>query len=175
MIDHIPELINANITSLKIEGRMKGINYLASVVKTYRNAIDSFFSDPENYKVLPEWHSELYQVYHRAYCTGFYFDHPDESHADTLNQDNTHLGKIHSFIGKILICYDNNRCLVEIRNKLNKADQVEILSPKGPAKRSAVLKLTNPEQLPIENAQPNTCAILHLNQPFEPNDIIRKI
>ncbi len=175
MIDHIPELINANITSLKIEGRMKGINYLASVVKTYRNAIDSFFSDPGNYQVLPEWHSELYQVYHRAYCTGFYFDHPDESHADTLNQENTHLGKIHSFIGKVLTCYDNNRCLVEIRNKLNSKDQVEILSPKGPAKSSAVLELTNPEQSPIENAQPNTCAILHLNQPFEPNDIIRKI
>lgn len=175
MIEHIPDLVTAGITSLKIEGRMKGINYLASVVKTYRNAIDTFLADPETYVIRPEWRSELYQVYHREYCTGFYFGHPDDGAPGTLNPTNIHQGKIHSFIGKILTCYDDNRCLVEIRNKLGSADWIEILRPQGPALRSQVLSLTNEALDPIENAQPNTLAILQINQEVQPMDIIRKI
>ncbi len=96
MIRHIPELINANISSLKIEGRMKGINYLAAVVKTYRNAIDKYIEDPDAYKMDPDWFAELDQVFHREYCTGFYFNKPDEL---LPNYNNIHHGKIHSFIG----------------------------------------------------------------------------
>ncbi len=92
-----------------------------------------------------------------------------------MNRENIHEGKIHSFIGKILACYDDNRCLVEIRNKLTSADRVEVLSPSGPAMESDVFSLTDPDENPVENAQPNTCAILQLDQTFSPNDIIRKI
>ncbi len=175
MIEHIPELVDAGITSLKLEGRMKGVNYLASVVKTYRNAIDAYTADPEGYQVRPEWRSELYQVYHRAYCTGFYFGHQDDAGETAMNRENIHQGKIHSFIGKILACYDANRCLVEIRNKLTSTDRVEILSPSGPALKSDIFSLTDQDENPVENAQPNTCAILQLDQTFSPNDIIRKI
>ena len=62
LIDHIPELIHAGISSFKIEGRMKGINYLSSVVKTYRNAIDAYIAEPNSYSVRTEWHSELYRI-----------------------------------------------------------------------------------------------------------------
>ena len=175
MIDHIPELMGAGISSLKIEGRMKGINYLASVVKTYRNAIDAYISNPGEYRVLPEWREELFQVYHRAYCTGFYFGHPDDSGDAAMNRTNQHQGKIHSFIGKILDCYDGNRCLVEIRNKLGRQDRIEVLSPKGPARKTPLESLTDQENNPIENAQPNTRAILALNTPVHVNDIIRRI
>ncbi len=175
MIEHIPDLVTAGITSLKIEGRMKGINYLASVVKTYRNAIDTFMEAPDTYKMHTEWQSELYQVYHREYCTGFYFGHPDDGAAETLNPTNIHQGKIHSFIGKILECYEDNRCLVEIRNKLTSTDRIEILGPRGPALKSQVLSLTDDTLTPIENAQPNTRAILLINQRVHPRDIIRKL
>jgi len=172
MIEHIPELINAGISSLKIEGRMKGINYLASVVKTYRNAIDAYMADPKSYSINKAWQKELFQVYHRAYCTGFYFSNPDEQ---SPNYDNIHQGKIHSFIGKILACFDENRYLVEIRNKINMKNRVDILTPKGPALESDILELSDPDQNPIENAQPNTRAIMKLAHSFQPNDIIRKI
>ncbi len=175
MIEHIPDLITAGITSLKIEGRMKGINYLASVVKTYRNAIDAFLTAPETYSIRPEWQAELYQVYHREYCTGFYFGHPDDGAPGTLNPANIHQGKIHSFIGKILECYDDNQCLVEIRNKLGSKDWIEVLSPQGPAIKSQISSLTNETRDPIKNAQPNTRAILQINQDVQPMDIIRKI
>jgi putative protease len=171
MIDHIPALINAQISSLKIEGRMKGINYLASVVKTYRNAIDAYMEDPDGYKVKQEWREELFQVYHRAYSTGFYFGNSEEQ---ASNYENIHQGKIHSFIGKILACIEGNRFLVEIRNKLNKNDQIEILTPRGPAMKSDILELSDPDQQPIENAQPNTRALIRMAHPCQPNDIIRK-
>jgi U32 family peptidase len=171
MIDHIPALINAQISSFKIEGRMKGINYLASVVKTYRNAIDAYMEDPDSYKVKQEWREELFQVYHRAYSTGFYFGTSEEQ---VSNYENIHQGKIHSFIGKILACLEGNRFLVEIRNKLNKNDQIEILTPKGPAMKSDILELSDPDQQPIENAQPNTRALIRMAHPCQPNDIIRK-
>ncbi|WDP89690.1 MAG: U32 family peptidase [Desulfobacter sp.] len=175
MIEHIPQLVDAGITSLKIEGRMKGVNYLASVVKTYRNAIDSYTADPGRYQIRPEWRSELYQVYHRAYCTGFYFGHPDDEPGKTLNRTNVHEGKIHSFIGKVLSCRDENKCLVEIRNKLSAGDTIEVLGPDGPAVISQISSLTDESGNPIENAQPNTRAILHINQAVRPRDIVRKI
>ncbi len=151
---------------------MKGINYLASVVKTYRNAIDAYMVNPENYIVKEEWRKELFQVYHRAYCTGFYFGNSDEQ---LPNYENIHQGKIHSFIGKVLDCIDGKRYLVEIRNKINKNDRVEILTPKGPAMESDILELSDPDQNRIENAQPNTRAIIGLEHSCLPNHIIRKI
>ncbi len=175
LIDHIPELIRAGISSLKIEGRMKGINYLGSVVKTYRCAIDSFMANPEKYIVRPEWHSELYQVYHRPYCTGFYFGHPDDVSKNSLNNHNEHEGKIHSFIGKIIERRSETLYLIEIRNKMIPGDQIEILSPKGSAQKAFVASLTNENGEVIDNAKPNTRVIANIPLTVYPNDIVRKI
>ena len=62
MIEHLPEMMAAGISSLKIEGRMKGINYLASVVRIYREAIDAYALDAAAYHVQPEWIAELAKV-----------------------------------------------------------------------------------------------------------------
>jgi len=174
MIGHIPELIRSGISSLKIEGRMKGINYLAAVVKTYREAIDTFMAAPDDYAPRTEWAKELDAVYHREYCSGFYFHHPNDSDEKQLNRHNRHQGTIHSFIGKVLACLDQQRHLVEIRNKLSLGDKVDVLTPRGPSKQSAILALSDAKGNPIENAQPNTRAILTLTHPFNANDIIRK-
>lgn len=175
LIDHIPELIHAGISSFKIEGRMKGINYLGSVVKTYRNAIDAYIADPDSYSVRPEWHSELHQIYHRAYCTGFYFGHPDDESKNTLNPGNTHKGKIHSFIGKIIESRGENLYLMDIRNKLIPGDEIEILSPQGPARQTKVLSLTNEKGEPVDNAKPNTRLLIGIPLEVYHNDIVRKI
>jgi len=172
MIEHIPELINANITSLKIEGRMKGINYLASVVKTYRNAIDEYVDAPDTYKTNPDWLAELYQIFHREYCTGFYFNQSGESQ---LNYKNIHQGKIHSFIGKIMGSSGEKNYRVGIRNKLTKGDTIEILSPKGSTKRIQIQGLFDTDHNAIDSAQPNTVAILSLAIQCHTNDIVRKI
>jgi len=172
MIENIPDLIHAGITSLKIEGRMKGINYLASVVKTYRNAIDSFVDNPDSYVTDPAWLAELYQVFHRDYCTGFYFNKPSEQ---LPNYTNIHQGKIHSFIGKIIDCTEDQSYTVGIRNKLSAGDVIEIVSPKGIPKKTKIVKLLDIDKNPMECVHPNTIAVLKLEIQCQPNDIVRKI
>jgi len=172
MIEHIPELIRAGITSLKIEGRMKGINYLASVVKTYRNAIDRYISTPETYKTDPEWLSELYRVFHREYCTGFYFGKPDET---LQNYDNRHKGEIHGFVGKIIGIDAPQNYIVEIRNKISLGDSIEILSPRQNPKPFKILELTDIQHHSIIDAKPNTIALLKIEAGCRINDIVRKI
>ena len=76
MIDHIPELMNAGISSLKIEGRNKSEYYVALVVNAYRKAIDLYYENPEEYKLPKEIKEELYKVSHREYYTGFFFNEP---------------------------------------------------------------------------------------------------
>ncbi len=173
MIEHIPQLVNANISSLKIEGRMKGINYLASVVKTYRNAIDSYIDSlnnygTDNYEINKDWLKELYQVFHREYCTGFYFGESKEQHP---NYNNIHHGKIHSFIGKIIRQNIDQSYLVEIRNKLTKDDYIEIISPSGRPEKTRILKLLDSNKKLVDAVHPNTSALLYLETQCLPNDI----
>ncbi|MBU1194975.1 MAG: U32 family peptidase [Proteobacteria bacterium] len=172
MIKHIPALVNAGITSLKIEGRMKGINYLASVIKTYREAIDAYIDAPDSFEFNPAWQDELDRIFHREYCTGFYLNSPEE-HAP--NYKNLHTGEIHSFVGKILSSPAPGYYLVQIRNKLVRHDTIEILSPKGRNCQTKVTELLDTDRKPIDQTHPNTCAILKINSPCQPDDIVRKI
>jgi len=68
----LPDIIAAGVNSLKIEGRNKSIHYVASVVKTYREALDECLKDPRNYMVQQKWIDELETIDHRPYTTGFY-------------------------------------------------------------------------------------------------------
>ena len=72
MIEHIPELVEAGIDSFKIEGRMKSMFYVASVTKAYREAIDTYFKSPEEFKFKDRWMDYLMKPSHRKYFTGFY-------------------------------------------------------------------------------------------------------
>ena len=78
MIEHIPEVVESGITSLKIEGRMKSAYYTAVVTKAYREAIDSYLNDKENYRVNPKWLEEVSKASHRDFSTGFYFGKPEK-------------------------------------------------------------------------------------------------
>jgi len=73
MIEHIPELVRAGITSFKIEGRAKSAYYVAVITNAYRMAIDRFMSEGEQYKFDKSLLDEVNKVSHRDYCTGFYF------------------------------------------------------------------------------------------------------
>ena len=171
MIRHIPELMTAGIASFKIEGRMKGINYLASVVKTYREAIDRYALDPVNYQPDPVWEDELSQIFHRDYCTGFFFGHPDEQ---CPNYKNRHRGKIHSFIGKITGHTPEGRPLIQIRNRLQPGDRIEVISPGRPPATDTVADLVHSDGHSIKKADPNTTVSVGINLTCDLNDIVRK-
>ncbi len=172
MLEHLPEILNTKVTSLKIEGRMKGVNYLASVTKTYRQAIDSYCRDSQNYTMNPDWIRELDNVFHRDYCTGFFFNDPNQT---IPNYKNRHDGKIHNFIGKIIEKHEDDEYVVEIRNSLTKNDFIEILSPDNPLKPIQITKMFDIDHNPISHAKPNTCSILKIPEQAEVQDIIRKI
>ncbi len=171
MIRHIPELIKTGVNSVKIEGRMKGINYLASVVKTYREAIDSYMTDPENFFIKHEWEQELDRMYHRNYCTGFYLNEPEQLIPDYRNE---RIGKIHGFIGKVLEYIHKNKILVDIKNKISIGDSIEILKPEGPSPRTIISDIYDKNANHVTHAQPNTHSTLKIGIKCNTNDIIRK-
>lgn len=78
MIEHIPELCEAGISSFKLEGRMRSAYYTAVVTNTYKLALDKYFEDPDKYEYNPLWLAELESVSHREYGTGFFFNDPRE-------------------------------------------------------------------------------------------------
>lgn len=76
MIEHIPELIKTGVSSFKIEGRARSPDYGAMVTGIYREAIDSYMENPNEFKVRPQWMEELGSVFNRGFDTGFYFNTP---------------------------------------------------------------------------------------------------
>jgi len=172
MIAHIPELIESGITAFKIEGRMKGINYVASAVKVYREAIDAYYQDPGAYQLKPEWVYALASISHRGYCTGFYFGDPDEI---TPNYVDTKAPIRHIFIGKVLERVGRQQVVINVRNKIYMGDIVEVVGPRGPAQKDEIRHMAdeNGEALPF--AQPGSRVIVTLSADCRPNDLIRKV
>ncbi len=117
MIEHIKELEEAGIASLKIEGRMKSDYYVASVVNAYRRAIDG----KNDMKTLLD---ELEKTSHRRYTTGFYFGSDDKEHLETSMPVQTAV-----FVAKVVEDEKNGYAKVEMRNRFKKGDKLEILSP----------------------------------------------
>ncbi|WP_300673250.1 U32 family peptidase [Desulfoluna sp.] len=169
MIEHIPALVDSGIASLKIEGRMKGINYLASVVKTYREAIDAYYEDPEHYVTRPEWVEELSRINSREYATGFYFGYEGDT---TPNYKDTRPGTIHRFAGKI-IKVEGPCVTLQVRNKIITGQEIEVLTRQGAAQCDTIGSITDLKGAPQEVAQPNTCVTVTLTGHYAPNDLIR--
>lgn len=127
MLEHIPEIIQSGITSLKIEGRMKSKFYVATVVRAYRKAIDSYLEDPDNYVFDQGWMNELKKASNREFTTGFYFGTPDN---EDQNYKTSAYSREYTFIG-VVKGYDETAgmALIEQRNKINIGDQIEVFGP----------------------------------------------
>ncbi|MGA1823995.1 MAG: peptidase U32 family protein [bacterium] len=123
LIEHLPAIKEAGITSIKIEGRMKGINYVGGVVKTYREAIDSLNNHP--FTIKDNWLKELSAFSNRGYTSGKLFGDTDRL---SYNFDGTNYRKSHDFIG-IIMNVKNKSAEIELRNKLYCGDTIEFLTP----------------------------------------------
>jgi len=172
MIEHIREMIESGIDSLKIEGRMKSVNYLASTVKVYREAIDNYYSSSENYKINPRWIEELASINNRGYCTGFYFGDPD--HVLPNYTKNKPTGA-HLFLGKVLQKAGGHSAYLEVRNKIFKGENVEVLGRKGPVVKDKIIDMSDSDGQSLPFAQPGNKVTALLNNEYFPNDLIRKV
>jgi putative protease len=170
MIEHIPEMVESGIVSFKIEGRMKGINYLASAVKVYREAIDDYSKNPAGYGVKKDWLEELGRISHRSYCTGFYFDDPDQISPAYEGKKNGGL----TFIGKITDNIEQHSVNIEVRNKIFKGDVIEVLRRKRPSRQDKINGILDQDGQSISFAQPGSKVTIALNDSYAPNDLIRR-
>ena len=129
LINYVPELIKAGVDSFKIEGRMKSMHYVASVVSVYRQAIDSYFAAPENYIVQEKWLEELAKVSHRSYTQGFMTGKTDEN---SQVYTTSSYQQTHDFVG-LTVKYDAlaKRLYIEQRNNIKSGEELEILQPNG--------------------------------------------
>lgn len=120
MIEHIKELAQAGVTSLKVEGRMKTNYYVATVINAYRRAIDEYY---KNLKPSFNYLEEVRKTSNRDFTTGFYFENNSKENLNTSKQSETH-----KYIAVVLESLDNGYILVEHRNKFLLGDELEILS-----------------------------------------------
>lgn len=164
MIEHIPELIEAGVSSAKIEGRMKSIFYVANIVRAYRKAIDAYYENPAEYRYNDEWMRDLKMASHREFTTGFYFDKPTNKDQNYQTSEYT---REYSFTG-IVLSYDDSTgiAVVEQRNKMNIGDEVEVFGPDCDTFKMKLEYMHNEDDEPIESA-PHPQQILRIKFPKE--------
>lgn len=174
LIEHIPELVSAGVSSFKIEGRMKSVNYVAGVVKAYREALDAYSSDPGNYSFNPAWLEEIEKVSHRDYTTGFLFGSPGSSGQHYKGEI---YRRSHVFAG-LIRGYDSGTgmAVVEQRNRFAVGDEVEIMAPRGESFRQKITGIIDEEGNAVE-AAPHPQQIVHvpIDRPVPYYAILRKI
>ena len=169
MIEHLPEMIEAGIRSLKIEGRMKSIHYLAGVTKVYREAIDSWYDNPETYQVKTRWLAELSAISHRGYCSGFYFGDPDQiiTSVDNLIRPG------YRFVAKVTGQAHDGGVRVLVKNKIRRGDTVDVLSPGVATRVDQIEKIEDANGIRQSVAQPGSTVVIHLSKQPQPLDLLR--
>ena len=120
MIDHVDDLMDAGLDSLKIEGRAKSAYYAALVTSAYRHVIDDVAAGRE---VDPVWRDEVERVSHRHYATGFYYGQPGQYY------ENSRYIREWQVIALVVDCDENGMATLTLRNKFSAGDTIEVVGP----------------------------------------------
>lgn len=173
LLPHIADVIGSGVESLKIEGRMKSVHYVASVVKAYRLAIDAYFDHPDDFHIDPAWIEELEKVSHRPYTTGFYYHQPTKD--DQLYGTSSYI-QTSEFVG-LVRSYDKETgwALVEQRNNMKLGQEIEVFQPTGPLFRQTIRAMRDEDGEEIAVApHPQQLLYMKMEQPVEPYTILRR-
>ena len=172
MIEHIPELLEAGIDSLKIEGRMKTALYVATVARTYRKAIDDYQKDPELYKKNMPWYLEqISNCTYRQFTTGFFFGKPDET--TQIYDSNTYV-KEYTYLG-IIGEEREGTYRIEQRNKFSVGEKIEVMKPNGDNVEVTVKRILTEDGEEQESApHPKQVLYVDLGIPVDQYDILRR-
>ena len=172
MIEHLSELLDAGIDSLKIEGRMKTALYVATVARTYRKAIDDLLESKEKYEANMSWyHREIRQCTYREFSTGFYFGKPNEQSqiydANTYVSESVYLGCVEELDAR-------GFARIEQKNKFCVGDTIEIMKPNGENITTDVVEIWTSEGETRQSA-PHPQEVLFLNLSIKPEigDLLR--
>ena len=173
MIDRIPDLAEAGVYSLKIEGRMKSMYYVATVVSAYRSAIDEYLADPEGYSFDPAHFDELCKASHREFTHGFYYNKPTDRDQNYLTSDYI---RDYSFVGLVRDSDEaTGLTTVEQRNKFSVGDTVEIFGPYTRYYEEEITEMYDEEGNAIESApHPQQILKIRFRRTPERGFILRK-
>ena len=172
MIEHIPELLESGIDSLKIEGRMKTALYVATVARTYRKAIDDYQKDPELYEENMPWYLEqISNCTYRQFTTGFFFGKPDET--TQIYDSNTYV-KEYTYLG-IIGEEKEGTYRIEQRNKFSVGEMIEVMKPNGDNIEVTVKRILTEDGVEQESApHPKQVLYIDLGIKVDAYDILRR-
>ena len=173
MIEHIPALVDAGVSSLKIEGRAKTYYYTGVTTNAYRHAVDEYFDhlEEEDYRLSPWIREELEKISHRAYSTGFFF-------GTQPGQETVDGGYIRRY-NAVAVCEEstgeNGVCVITQRNKFLVGDTLDILPPDGRSYEIKCLSLKNEDGEEVPSA-PHPMQRLYMlsDQAVPKGSVIRK-
>lgn len=166
MIEHLDDLIEAGVSSFKIEGRAKSAYYTAITSNAYKKALGYALKGE---KVPESIVSEVYKVSHRPYCTGFFYEHDD---AEQYYPDSQYC-RDYDF-GGIIDGYENGELLVTLRNYFTLDMELEVLPPKGDFAVFRPTEMFDKDRIPVRaaNRAMERFYIPYAEQ-FPPKSIIR--
>lgn len=173
MIEHIPELIELGVDSFKIEGRMKSIHYVATVVNAYRQAIDAYMADPDQYVLRKEWRDEIDKAANRPLNTGFFLSTPGAGEHIYQPEEKA---VDYDFAGLVLD-YDprTETALIQQRNYFKAGHEIEFFGPKGTHFKQRVDQLYDEDDHEVDAARhPLQLIKLKVRQPVMKWDMLRK-
>ncbi len=174
LVRHIGELIELGVDSFKIEGRMKSLHYIATVVSTYRKLIDAYCEDPDHFIFNEDYYNELLKAANRAFCHGFFYGHPSKQE-QLFNMRDEH--PTQEFVLRVLdYNKDNHLAMIEQRNYFKVKDKIEIFSPTHPNFVFEVKKIYNEDKEEIEVANhPMEILYIEIDERVDVHDMGRKV
>ncbi|SEA09125.1 putative protease [Lachnospiraceae bacterium NK3A20] len=182
MIEHIPELVEAGIDSLKIEGRMKTALYVATVARTYRKAIDDYFESEGKYRANMDWYrEEIRKCTYRRFTTGFYFGKPSEESmvydSNTYVSESVWLGiaeEVQNAGTTFELPRGGSAVRITQRNKFSVGDGIELMKPDGRDVQTKVVAMINEAGEAVESApHPKERLWIILDAEADQGDLLR--
>lgn len=169
MIEHLPELIDAGITSFKLEGRMKSAYYAAAATNAYRHALDAAIQKKPLAQV---WIDETEKISHRNYCTGFYFGEPGQYYSKS---DSIYFASA-DVCAVVEKCDSDGYAVLTQRNKFSVGDSLDLLTSDSEPIAFTVEEITNSKGETIDSA-PHPMMELHMKLPKScaPLSLLRKL
>ncbi len=172
LLEHVGELMDIGVDSLKIEGRMKSVLYAATVTNAYRRAIDAHLAGGLSESELNELMRDLNTVSHRPYTTAYFggdFAPNQQINTAAYSQD--------AELSAIVLEYDSNKnaALISQRNRFFAGDELELVAPGAPAKKLIVRELRNMDGESVQSApHPEERLWLYCDTPMKAMDLLRR-
>ena len=173
MIEHIDDIMDSGIDSLKIEGRMKTALYVATVARTYRKAIDDYLESPEKYLANMQWYQEqISNCTYRQFTTGFFYGKPDEN--TQIYDSNTYV-KEYTYLGYVEEVTEEGLGRITQRNKFSVGETIEVMKPNGENVEVTVQRILDEDGNSVESApHPQQRLYVDLGMELCPYDLLRR-